>query len=306
MQSARLHALILLPGLFASALCGEPPRKADLSKLVVVGDSLSAGFQNFSLLNELQVHGFPALIAEKAGVPLVQPLVRAPGAPNALDYTCVGEFPLIRPIPGSLPLIPRENPLKRPTNLAVPGMVVADVLNKRPSLQIETAIDALTNIVLGFPSPFLIPGPPLTQVEQATALAPTTIIVWIGSNDALLAAMTGDFSMITPLGSFTASFAALMDALAATNASLVTANIPNVTQIPYLTPVEKIGERLGVGLEVIGPLLGVAAGDFLRPGALPVARDILRGAIPGPLPGNVSRNHSRLADYRSALRAPGR
>jgi len=284
LQSAKLHALVLLPGLFASALCGESPRKADLSKLVVVGDSLSAGFQNFSLLNELQVHGFPALIAEKAGVLLVQPLVRAPGAPNALDYTCVDEVPLIQPIPGSLPLVPRQNPLKRPTNLAVPGMVVADVLNKRPSLQIQTAIDALTNIVLGFPSPFLIPGPSLTQVEQAVALAPTTIIVWIGSNDALLAAMTGDFGMLTDLGSFTASYAALMNALAATNASLVTANIPNVTQVPYLTAVEKIANAQGVGLEVIAPLLGVAAGDFLRPGALPLASDILAEARPGPLP----------------------
>jgi hypothetical protein len=39
---------------------------ANLSRLVVVGDSLSAGVQNFSLLDSQQKHGYASVIAGQA------------------------------------------------------------------------------------------------------------------------------------------------------------------------------------------------------------------------------------------------
>ena len=56
-------------------------QEADLSRLVVVGDSLSAGFQNGSLLGSQQVNGYASLLANQAGVDLPLPLIAAPGIP---------------------------------------------------------------------------------------------------------------------------------------------------------------------------------------------------------------------------------
>ena len=62
---------LALAGLFAltfvPASAQQLPQPADLSRLVVVGDSLSAGVQNISLAKSQQIHGFANLIAEQAG-----------------------------------------------------------------------------------------------------------------------------------------------------------------------------------------------------------------------------------------------
>src|SRR5712691_7987587 len=60
----------------------DPDQEADLSRLVVVGDSLSAGFQNGSLLDSQQPHGYASLVAKQARVDLPLPLIAAPGIPN--------------------------------------------------------------------------------------------------------------------------------------------------------------------------------------------------------------------------------
>ncbi len=279
---ARRSALLLL--CCFSLTFAAPKQRADLSHLVVVGDSLSAGFQNYSLYDKQQIHGYASLIAAQAGVKMVLPLVPAPGAPNFLELFNPGPPPLILPSPGLLPSIPRDNPTEQPTNLAVPGMTVSDALNKRPSPVIQSAIDALANIVLGFPSPFIVPGPPQSQVEQAVALKPTTAIVWVGSNDALLPALVGSLAALTPVDQFDASYRAILDAMSKTNAAVVTANIPDVTAIPYFTPVSAVAAQAGAPLALVALKLGTAPTDSLRPGALPLVQAILTGQAAGPLP----------------------
>ena len=268
----------------AAALAQSQSNSIDLSKLVIVGDSLSAGFQNFSLLDTQQVHGYAALIAQQAGVNLTLPLVPAPGVPNVLQLMSPGPPPVVAPIAGTLPAIPRDNPTQQATDLAVPGMVVADVLNKAPTTNVQTAVDALTNIILGFPTPFVTPGPARTQVQTAIALNPTTIIVWIGSNDILLSVMAGDPSMQTPLASFINSYLTMMNQLASTNAHILVANIPDVTVAPYLTPTDALVDETGLPQGQVMKLLGIGPHDYLRPGALPLAFQILEGKATGPLP----------------------
>src|SRR5438874_9815036 len=75
---ARIGAIALLA---AFSAVGFAQKRADLSRLVVVGDSLSAGFQNGSLLETQQPHGYASLVARQAGVPLALPLIAAPGFP---------------------------------------------------------------------------------------------------------------------------------------------------------------------------------------------------------------------------------
>src|SRR5438067_12216580 len=88
---------ISLGCLFARLAFGQPPSvtrhaTTDLSKLIFVGDSLTAGYQNFSLLGSQQVHGYAAVIAQQAGA-LSVPLMAAPGVPNVLQLVSFGPPP---------------------------------------------------------------------------------------------------------------------------------------------------------------------------------------------------------------------
>ena len=88
-----------------------------LGRLVVVGDSLSAGFQNGTLLACQQVNGFANLVATQAGTPLVLPLIGFPGLP---------------PITNAVPPVGRISPFAQATDLAVPGQTVAQALTMTP------------------------------------------------------------------------------------------------------------------------------------------------------------------------------
>lgn len=255
------------------------PRKADLSRLVVIGDSLSAGFQNGSLIGTAQVSGYAALVAAQAGVSLPLPLIASPGVPNVLTLVSPGPPPVIAPAPGVSP--GRVDPLLQPFNLAVPGHRVQDALTTRPNLP----VNSLTDLVLGFPSTFVFGQPPRSQVEQAELLAPTTVIVWLGNNDALGAALAGNPAFLTPTASFTASYTEVLNRMSATGATLVVANLPDVTVVPALTPAEEVAARTGLPLSVIGPLLGIGPGDYVTQAGLGLIPGILANPATGPLPG---------------------
>lgn len=257
--------------------------KADFSRLVVVGDSLSAGFQNFSLLDTQQPHGYASLVAQQAGTSLTLPLVPYPGVPNVMTLVSLGPPPVIGPVSGTVPAIPRDNPSQQPTNLAVPGVTISQVLTQKPNAAATSPIDQLANIVLGFPSPFVIPGPARTQLEQAAALNPTTVIAWAGNNDALLPALIGNLSGLTPVDTFHAAYKGMLDALTSTGATLITANIPDVTEVGYFEPVAQVAASAGLPLATVTSMLGVGPQDYLRASAITPAQQILTGQAHGPL-----------------------
>jgi lysophospholipase L1-like esterase len=288
-RSARLAlALFVLP---AGPLFAEHHPPGDLSTLVVVGDSLSAGVQNFSLLDTQQPNGYVSLIASQAKVPLTLPLIPFPGAPNVLQLTSL--YPLtIAPMSGNLPPIPRDNPCTQPTNLAVPGVTVEQALTLVPAP--PSAIDGTpqlsTDLVLGFPNPLASlactgkQGPSLTQIQQAVALHPTTVIDYLGNNDALVPALTGTLNTLTPLSSFANSYDQVLDALEKTHATIITATIPDVTKVPYFTSVSTIAAELHLPAGIVAAKLGVGPHDLLRPTAGPIALSILSNQTQGPLP----------------------
>jgi lysophospholipase L1-like esterase len=251
----RLRAAATL-GLFlffvvpAGAQSGQPRQKekdskADLSRLVVVGDSLSAGFQNFSLFDGDSVPGLPpggqkrgyaALVAQQAGVSMVSPLMSFPGIPPALTLSA-GQIVRAAGI-GS-----RENPGIQAYNLSVPGFSTADALARPfPGNPFSNAIDALSDTILAAPGtipgcgPFPVAGQLyVSEVLCAAALKPTTVLVSIGNNDALQSLTLG----LPPTSSsdFAAQYTALLTALAGTGARIVVSNIPDVSAVPYLVPV---------------------------------------------------------------------
>src|ERR1035437_5825129 len=63
---------------------------------VVIGDSLSAGFQNGSLLDTQQPNGWASLVATQAKFSLVLPLIAPPGIPAVDLLVSIGPPPVIQ------------------------------------------------------------------------------------------------------------------------------------------------------------------------------------------------------------------
>ncbi len=256
-----------------------PPR------LVVVGDSISAGLQNFSLLDTQQPNGYASVIARQAGWPLTLPLVPFPGAPNVLELVSLGPPIKIEPANGSL-AAPRIDPGVQPTNLAVPGLTVGSALTLRPSFTPTTPDQQWATIVLGFPS--LLLGKAPTEVELATSLQPDILIDWLGNNDALVPALTGQLSALTPIDQFAASYEQVLDQLSRTGAKIITSTIPDVTEIPYFTSAKTIAAQAGLPIGTVTALLGIGPEDYVRPSAQTYVDEILTNQISGPLPSGPS------------------
>lgn len=271
----------------------EQLRNNKLPFLIVVGDSLSAGFQNGSLLDAQQRNGYAALVAKQAQTPLLQPLIAAPGIPNVLTLVSPGPPPIIVPAPGVS--TGRNNPFLPVTNLAVPGANLRDALVTRPNFP----LDSLTDLVLG--APWLYFGVSKSQVEFAELARPQSLIVWIGNNDALGAALAGDATRLTPLAQFQADYTQLIDRLATPRTRLIVANIPDVTTTAYLISAQEIAAQIGLPLTIVGPILGIRAGEYVTPSALPLIPGILANPATGPLPPNVVLNIAEVATVRAAV-----
>ncbi len=244
---------------------------ADLSRLVIVGDSLAAGHQNSCLLDTQQVNSFANLLAEQAGTVMDLPLISSSGFPPCLL--------LIDP---TVPVVVRDSNLPggRPdavptTNLSVPGARVQDALDPAP--------DNSFHGLFGFPFSILhslvLAGHPtgMSQVDLAESLDPTTVVLWLGSNDVLWAMIGADARFITPEKEFKRAYRRVISRLARTGATLVTADIPDITVIPFLTPAVEFAEKFG-----LSPWeLGLEEGDFVT--TLSASPLVASGYI-GPLP----------------------
>ena len=280
-----------------AVLPAQSRRRIDLSRLVVVGDSLAAGVENGSLVDFQQIHGFAKVIARHAHARLTLPLVPYPGAPNTLELVSAQFPPIIKPVPGQL-IFPRLNPFEQVTDLAVPLQTVADALSRKPDNNLNSADETqlATDIVLGYPCPLLFPCPARSQIEQAVALNPTSIIVDIGNNDILGAVTSGQLgsSLSSPqalqafLTGFGTSYGTLLNTLAATHATLIVANLPDVMETPFFIPVSKLAQEANVPLDELDAVLGTGPTDFVTLDAFPAVEAILTNAQSGPLPSACS------------------
>jgi lysophospholipase L1-like esterase len=249
-------------------------------RLVVVGDSLSAGVQNFSLLFSQQPRGYASVIARQAGWPLTLPLVPYPGAPTVLHLVQKSP-PIVEPVKGTL-LFPRLNPLVQPTNVAVPGITVGGALSLRPN---PSSIDPQTqwaSIVLGFPS--LYQGKAPTEIELANSLHPKTLIEWLGNNDALVPALIGHLELLTPLDAFQTAYEQVLSSFSLNGGRLITATIPDVTKVAYFTSVPALARQVNLTPEAIAAALQIHVDDYVRPSAQTYITNILTGKMTGPLP----------------------
>ncbi len=245
----------------ATSLTFAADTQRDFTRLISVGDSLSAGFTNFSLNVAGQLNGYTAVVARQAGLAVngsqigtntfALPLISYPGIPPALYAVPGSPFPQIlrEPLPG-MPL-----PGGQPSNLSVPGYSVLDALvHPFPGDPANNVIDALSDITFTRSSTFgcgPIPAgflsflsnvtqiPPTKYVVSAAACAlalrPSAILVSIGNNDALQTLTLG----LPPTNptTFALRYAALLGVLRSTGADIFVSNIPDVRTIPFLVPV---------------------------------------------------------------------
>jgi len=226
--TVRSFAGLLVAG-FALASVSAASAQTNFSVYVALGDSLTAGVESASLVSTHQVNSFPALIARAAGVTgFEQPLVSEPGIPPELTLVSLAPGPIILPkaaTSGS----PTNLALPRPyNNLGVPGADSFDILN--------TVTD-------GGGSHDLILRGMGTAVQEALALHPTFITLWIGNNDALGAAIAGravEGETLTPVTTFRNRYQSLVDSLTPSGAFIVAANVPDVTSIPFVTTIPPV------------------------------------------------------------------
>ena len=251
---------------------------------VFLGDSLTAGYQSASLLDTAEVHGWAPLVAAQANFNIVQALVAYPGAPATLLLQSVGPPPIITQASGTT--TGRDNASTQVTDLAVPGAFLNDIANTVPLASPTTGQEQITQLVLGFPGLGL--GEANSQATFAVNSKPTTIFLWAGNNDALVADLTGTPTSMTSTADFTTQYTALINELTTkTSAHLVIGNIPDVTQVPYLQPAALIlaeySAATGYPTASLSALFGITAGDFVTPEGLDEISAILSGAQTTPL-----------------------
>ena len=268
-----------------AALQAQQAKNAgNFSNTVFLGDSLTAGFQSGSLLDTTQVHGWAPVLAAQAGFNIIQPLIAYPGAPNVLQLVSLGPPPVITTAPGTT--TGRDNFATQVTDLAVPGALLNDVMNTVPLVNPAPGQQQLNQLVLGLPG--LGYGVADSQASFAVKAQPTTIFLWIGNNDALVADETGMPSSMTSVANFTSQYQALITELTTmAPAHLVIANIPDVTKVPYLTPAAlvlgEVSAETGYPTSVLSQLLGIVPGDLVNPTGTAEIPLILGGQQQGPI-----------------------
>ncbi len=270
-----------------------------------MGDSLTAGEENDSLLDSLQAHSYPSLIAHQANFALVQPLIAPPGFPAELQLV-QGSFPFSL-APASGTSAGRENPAAQINNLAVPAQTVSNLISMVPVANPGTLVQTFTNLVLGYPA-----GSTNSQMQQAVALNPTAVFLWIGANDILGADGYGDPSSVTAPSDFASEFTQVIATLKAkTTAQLIVANLPDFTLIPFMTPADLLAQEIagatGCSAPQIEQDLGLASGDLVNAAGLSIVTSELNpisaGEMPAALPGNAVLTAEEVIQVQHTLAA---
>lgn len=238
------------------------PGSANFSRYVALGNSLTAGLQSAALSERDQPYSYANLLAKQVQTAFEMPLIRNPGIGGRIRLVSLTPTPTLTTEPSVSPLDPASNlnaALARPyNNLGIPGAILYDMMD---------TTGASTNFIsksLSRGNPFfaLILRSSLlgnSIYAQAKAQQPTFITLWVGNNDALGYATSGGMSgsnvlppaRTTPLepAFFEMWYRQLIDSLKTTGADIVTANIPDVTVIPFLTTLgAQIRPRIPVGV----------------------------------------------------------
>ena len=245
---ARLRAAVTLAIAFVVAAAADASAQATvrLDKMVVVGDSVLAGFASGGLVRKGRMgqrDSAPALIARQGGAKLTLPNMRPPGFPPPLviadkNHNGVLDPGEVRRRDKGIGFRSKLNDDAQ--NLAVPGERVSTVLDKiRVTDVVGDAVDGdvkgrdvMKAIIVGLP----LDDDPQSQITRAQDEQPTLLLVWLGNNDILGSVTRANPSAgVASPTEFGNQYRAFLNALADTGApAMAIANIPDVTRLPQL------------------------------------------------------------------------
>jgi lysophospholipase L1-like esterase len=199
-RSALLAALVALPLLGA---CTEdespvepvvPAAGGELfQRYVSLGNSITAGFVSGGITGASQAQAYPVQLATRAGATFT--LATLAGRGCTPPYRGPFVFDTARVAGTSTTCDALAGPAPRlVNNLAVPGATLSDALNRnRPA-------NPLSSLFLGGRS----------QVERMVEAQPTLVTVYLGNNDVLGGAGSGDTTRLTPASRFAAQVDSLV------------------------------------------------------------------------------------------------
>ncbi len=228
MRSRNTHLRVLASAIFV-ILVASPVwaarGSADFTRYVALGDSYGAGFVSGALLESHQRLSYPSVIAKQAGTPDFQiPSISEPGIPAELELQHIVPLTIVPKSPANGQ--PTNLLLPRPyNNLSVPGADAGDLLVVKG----DATSDIMSQLILHGLG---------TQVEQAIALQPTFISVWIGGNDVLGAVTAGvaiEGVTLTPIDQFEQEYNTILTALTeyAPTAGMVLGSLADVAALPF-------------------------------------------------------------------------
>ncbi len=264
---------------------GNPPSlgKVDFSRIVAIGNSLTAGFQDGALFEGAQQYSYPNLIVKQinsigGNANFVQPLISEPGIGTRLYLRSLSPLSLQQQLVTGAPK--NSNHPAPFNNLAVPGAILYDVFD---TTDFAAKFGARGNPFFQIVLRSKAFGP--TMFHQAKALNPTFVIFWMGNNDVLGYASSGGTKgtdptekLPTPDVIFQLLFRQAIDSLLRINTTvkIAVANIPDVTVIPFFTTIPWFIVDPTTGQPVLDqqgrpiPLIGIKGGQpaQLGPGDL--------------------------------------
>jgi len=231
----------------AALVAAAPLSAQTFQKYVSLGDSLPEGEEAGCVVQRHQLHSYSAIVANQVGVTDFEQPLRGEVPPPADGISFTGNPCLGIVFSGgqvTIGVVSQEgadlNPaLTRPyDNLGVNGFFdtkdMVDLKVSHPETHDGKQIAAarvLRNV----------PGSPfegMSAIDEANALTPDLVTLWIGNNDILLPAVAGVVIpgvTLTPQAVFDDAYGRVMDGVSASGRTVVVADIPDILTMPFFT-----------------------------------------------------------------------
>ncbi|GJM28151.1 MAG: outer membrane protein [Cyclobacteriaceae bacterium] len=236
------------------------PGSADFTKFVVLGNSLTAGFQSNALFDAGQMNSLGNILAQQfslvGGGEFVQPEINSENGFNSLFSDLSDANPANWVIKGRL-ILAGNPPLPSPTdsdlgavpvptvnpgfvytgapinNFSVPGVLLGQALIPQTGDWNLAGLDPRFN---PFYARFASNPGTSTMIGDAVAAGGSFFTMWLGSNDVLLYAVTGASGQapLTSASDFAFQYGAALSIIT-TDPDIqgVVANVPDITSLPY-------------------------------------------------------------------------
>ena len=280
----------------------------DVTTLVVLGEGLAAGMADFTLRDGYQKMSFPAQIAKQINTDFPMPLIEPPGIGSVPGFP---QLELTVPAKGQSTVRETFPPDLYVFNLSVPGYKVADSINRRPVMPLIQKGDekqTVINFILGYPALIVKDAPLWSQLEYATEMNPTLVIIELGYYDVLDAAVQNNPSLLPDPTAFQASYQQILKTMMGGTATVIVTTIPNPLDTAYFTSLPSATRLVGAPPSIIANLFNLQASDLLTLPALnAVGRQIFSGNVTGLPSGSVMSSAvagqitARVAALNSAI-----